>query len=350
MKLINALLAVLMIGMWLGCNKLPEGPIQSEENKPVHLDAEAVVTLKDISEATISKLQGGGANPQTNPILLAEIVDDSHAGHGYNAPFPVSMTFGLVYGFGTFTWGTPMPITADVIVGCNVAFTPGQTGFVDFNASNSPDFADFVSHITNGVDEMFWTFAISLQSNGTLTTPGVGGGGPESGRLAAQPDLYGCTVDFVRLIVNRVSLSVIYYDANTTYNEAEWNVVWQIWGTSPFTIESLIGRVEDLVNAGILNQGQGNALIAKLEAAAQQLDKGNVNTAINQLQAFINQVNALINSGILSPEDGQPLIDTANGIINQLSSNSLNYGKQVVPERSSQSSMVWRQVTANKEQ
>ena len=60
---------------------------------------------------------------------------------------------------------------------------------------------------------------------------------------------------------------------------------------------------------------EGKAVIAKLEAAIQQLDKGNPNQAINQLHAFVNQVNALISAGTLSSTEGQPLIDAANAII-----------------------------------
>ncbi len=82
---------------------------------------------------------------------------------------------------------------------------------------------------------------------------------------------------------------------------------------------SLIDQVQALIDAGILNQGQGNGLIAKLQMAIQQLDKGNTNTAINQLQAFINEVNADISSGKLTPAQGQPLIDAANAIIAALS-------------------------------
>jgi len=81
-------------------------------------------------------------------------------------------------------------------------------------------------------------------------------------------------------------------------------------------IDDLIKAVEDLVAGDKLGHGQGNALIAKLEAAKKQLDREKENSsAINELQAFINQVNALISSGDLFPEDGQPLIDAANMII-----------------------------------
>ena len=70
-----------------------------------------------------------------------------------------------------------------------------------------------------------------------------------------------------------------------------------------------------LVTAGNLNQGQGNALIAKLEAAIQQLDRGNTQTAINQLQCFVNQMSAFIRAGTVPPAQGQPLIDAAQQII-----------------------------------
>jgi len=79
--------------------------------------------------------------------------------------------------------------------------------------------------------------------------------------------------------------------------------------------EGLIVQVHSLIARGALSQGRGNALIAKLDGAIKQLEKGKTKTAVNELQAFINQVNAMINSGVLSPAEGQPLIDAANAII-----------------------------------
>ncbi len=80
-------------------------------------------------------------------------------------------------------------------------------------------------------------------------------------------------------------------------------------------IAGLIAQVRALVDASVLNGGQGNALIAKLEAAIQQLERGNIATAINQLESFVNQVSALISGGVLPPEEGQPLIEAANAIL-----------------------------------
>ena len=83
-------------------------------------------------------------------------------------------------------------------------------------------------------------------------------------------------------------------------------------------IEDLTDAVGDLVTAGILNQGQGNSLISKLEAAREQLDKGNDIAAMNQLLAFINQVQGFITSGVLTSAEGQPLIDAATAIVDQI--------------------------------
>lgn len=65
-------------------------------------------------------------------------------------------------------------------------------------------------------------------------------------------------------------------------------------------------------------RGQGTALTSKLDGALEKLDQGNVQSAINKLQAFINQVHALINSGILTSAEGQSLQQAAMAIIAQL--------------------------------
>jgi pullulanase-type alpha-1,6-glucosidase len=83
-------------------------------------------------------------------------------------------------------------------------------------------------------------------------------------------------------------------------------------------VRSLIAEVEALVDAGILNQGQGNALIVKLENVVKNLDKGKPNTALNNLNAFMNQVYDFVGDGVLTPEEGQSLIDTAEAISHQI--------------------------------
>ena len=80
----------------------------------------------------------------------------------------------------------------------------------------------------------------------------------------------------------------------------------------------LIDDVQELVEDGVLNHGQGNALIVKLEAAIAKMNQGNFKAAINIMNAFINQVNSFRLQGILSDEQADPLIDSAKRIINVL--------------------------------
>lgn len=82
--------------------------------------------------------------------------------------------------------------------------------------------------------------------------------------------------------------------------------------------ELIIDEVEELVDTEVLNNGQGNSLMQKLENAIEKMNQGNTNAAINILGAFINQVNDFINEGLLSSEGGQSLIDAANDVIDSL--------------------------------
>ncbi len=80
-------------------------------------------------------------------------------------------------------------------------------------------------------------------------------------------------------------------------------------------LDALDDGVQDLVDAGALNRGQGNTLISKIEAANRQLERENIPPTVNILNAFINQVEAFIQAGILSAAEGQSLIDLANDAI-----------------------------------
>lgn len=82
--------------------------------------------------------------------------------------------------------------------------------------------------------------------------------------------------------------------------------------------QAIIDVINDLVNSGDLNKGNGNALVNKLDTAIQQMANGDNATAINLLNAFINQVNAFVSSRTLTPEEGQQLIDAARSVIQGL--------------------------------
>jgi len=96
------------------------------------------------------------------------------------------------------------------------------------------------------------------------------------------------------------------------YNQAT------LWVADPLGhIERAIEVIEEWVDDGILNGGQGNALLTTLEKAGDAIADGDSNAA-NRLETFINKVEAFIASGKLTAEQGQPLIDVALVLIAQL--------------------------------
>ena len=81
------------------------------------------------------------------------------------------------------------------------------------------------------------------------------------------------------------------------------------------SVADLSIQVESLA---VLNQGQINALVSKLEAASTAMDQGDSSDAVNALEDFVGQVNAFINAGILQPQESQPLLAAAEDLMGQL--------------------------------
>ena len=63
-----------------------------------------------------------------------------------------------------------------------------------------------------------------------------------------------------------------------------------------------------------LNAGQKNSLIAKLNAAADSLSRGNDTAAGNQLNAFLNELEADASTGKVSPADAAALSSAAHAV------------------------------------
>ena len=84
--------------------------------------------------------------------------------------------------------------------------------------------------------------------------------------------------------------------------------------TSQDVIATVGDQVQDLVNSGALNQGQGNSLTVKLTNILNSLNQGKTKNACNQLDAFINEVNAQVSSGVLTAAQGQALLNVATSL------------------------------------
>jgi len=156
--------------------------------------------------------------------LLAEF-DDASSSSQYPFTTGAGMGFGLYYGSLSFSLGGPITaITGDAFVGFNSVYTsPGQA---DFNAGNSPKFSNFVSYLTNGVDDTLRRSAFTFTADDKMTVPSSSAGPLESSLFAPDTDLNGKNIDFVRLIVNSVSVT------NDGYFQTSSNDVrWQVWGS-----------------------------------------------------------------------------------------------------------------------
>jgi hypothetical protein len=73
--------------------------------------------------------------------------------------------------------------------------------------------------------------------------------------------------------------------------------------------------VQSLVSSGVLSNSDASQLQSKLNNAKKQLEQGNSNPAVNQLNSFISIVTSLMNSGSLPRSFGDDLIAKANATI-----------------------------------
>jgi len=84
-------------------------------------------------------------------------------------------------------------------------------------------------------------------------------------------------------------------------------------------VDDVIQVVEEtLVDISDLDEGQIEALVTKLEKAADKLESEKINGAIGSLNAFINQIEAFMNSGKIPDEQGLSLISAVQSIIDAI--------------------------------
>jgi len=79
-------------------------------------------------------------------------------------------------------------------------------------------------------------------------------------------------------------------------------------------IQSIIDDVTALVNDDVVSEKDGKKLTEKLTKAIKDLDKGNIDKAIEDLNEFIKEVDKLVDKNKIPQPDGQSLIDAAEAI------------------------------------
>lgn len=73
-------------------------------------------------------------------------------------------------------------------------------------------------------------------------------------------------------------------------------------------LRTLIGELRD---EGVLDRGQANALVRRLDVAQRLMARGNVRAALNVLDAFVHHTQALGAEGVLAPSQADDLIALA---------------------------------------
>lgn len=85
-------------------------------------------------------------------------------------------------------------------------------------------------------------------------------------------------------------------------------------------LQNGILQVRQLVADGKVNDGVGNSLESKLDAAAKQLDRGKIIPAVNQLESLLRQLDALVRSRRVTAADVSALRAVVAGVIESVSS------------------------------
>jgi hypothetical protein len=85
------------------------------------------------------------------------------------------------------------------------------------------------------------------------------------------------------------------------------------------TLAQRIGLVSEyidpLVTYGVLSEGQGRALTAKLTAASQAAEKGKTNQIEKQIEAFLHNLNAYVRAGLLTERQADYVIVPTNNLL-----------------------------------
>jgi hypothetical protein len=163
----------------------------------------------------------GSSQPATaDPIHLGTILSNMGGGGGraIGGPVITSMSFALFYDSLT-------PVPGSVCIGCDVRLPLEWLGTLDFTIQGNPSAEAFVSRLTDGVDDTFYSGLHVFE--GDTFVGGVGGGMAELLPFGSQTILTGWDIDFVRLTVLEQTSSSSFetgWDLHATFE-------WEFWGS-----------------------------------------------------------------------------------------------------------------------
>jgi len=164
----------------------------------------------------------GPSVANSEPELLAEFHTDFGCGGGDPSYTLIThLSFGLSYN------------DSDSCIGCELLIPAGETGEFTFDATTSPGWADVVARMVNGINEEISSLNFAHYPNADSESIVCGGGNFEFAWLRGVPDLNGAHVDFVRLVVNSVTIGPDCCSEGGGYS-LQPDITWQVWGIPAF--------------------------------------------------------------------------------------------------------------------
>ena len=267
--------------------------------------APAGVVLKGDS-ISLTAVPSGGIGPYT------------YAWTKDGAPFATTQTITDTPGLGDTTYG--VTVTDSLGAVSNTATTVVHV--YDFTVAGSPTSQQILTTGTNtyAVTE---TLVPGSASSG-LPTIGLSLSGLPSGATASFSPASGSAGGFSSTLTittagappGTYSLTLTGTDARLLIGGTRSATLTLTILTPAQAIPNVITTVQGLQAAGVLNRGQANSLIVKLNHAIDSLNsKPHQPTACNQLQAFVNEVHAYVSAGILTQAQADTLLGGPLGIV-----------------------------------
>jgi len=192
------------------------------------------------------------------------------------------------------------------------------TASVTINGANVAPSAKITSAApTSGLPLLVLTANVSMTFGGSFSDPGAldshtatwnFGDGATSTTSFGAGGSAGLSVAHTYGAAGNYPVTLTVTDDDGGVGQATTKVAVQ---TPQQALASISGAVQKISS---LNDGQRNSLTVKINAASASMNRGDMKTANNQLNALLNELQALVNSGRLSAGDAAALRNSVHAI------------------------------------
>lgn len=270
----------------------------------------------------------------SNAVLLGNSVTLTASTAGGTGPFTYAWTANGAPIGGSTPSLTDTPALGTTSYGLTVTDSQGavsntvtaDVNVYDFALSVSPTSLQVLTSGSNsyspGVTESLVTgsSSVGLPSIGLAVTGGLPSGAtpsfaPAGGGAAGFTSVL--TVTTAGAAAGTYTLTITGTDATPFTGGTRTTTVSLTILTPAQALPNVINTINGLKGSGVLNAGQANSLITKLNHAIGNLNSTppKPNTACNQLTSFVNEVNSLVADGVLTQAQADTLLQGPLGVL-----------------------------------